>query len=480
MNAIPLLSFLGIVTTLLAQRRLRPKRPAVRGALGGCGIVLCLLLPSFCHGQTEADAELTAAIAQIRAFDNHAHPLRVTAEGEEDFDSDGLAAAQTPFPEFPLPVGLRPPKIVAARQALYGNLPGAAKSATLPELMEAKRRVQREQGDAYPAWVLDQLGIQTMIANRVRMGRGLDAPRFRWAPFVDFLLFPFTNQVGRAKNPEYRLYYTGMEQLLTRTLKQRQLSTLPETLDQYAAKAVTPTLEEHRRGGAIAVKFEATYLRSLAFDDASGDEARRVYAQQVEGRAASPAKYKTLQDYLFRFIARAAGRLGMAVHIHVGAGAGAFFDLAGSNPILLEPTLNDPSLRDTRFVLIHGGWPFHGETAFLLAKPHVYADFSAMTFLLSARSLAGVLRTWIEWYPEKILFGTDGFTFSPEVGWEEISWLSNRTGRDALALALTGLMNDREITRERALELARLVMRENALRLYKLESPAGTPTSSAR
>ena len=159
----------------------------------------------------------------------------------------------------------------------------------------------------------------------------------------------------------------------------------------------------------------------------------------------------------------------LAVHIHVGAGAGSFYDLRGSNPVLLEPALNDPSLRTTNFVLIHGGWPFYRETAFLLGKPNVYADFSAMNFLLSPRALSEVLRTWLEWYPEKILFATDGFAIMPELGWEEVSWLSNRTTRDALAYSLTSMLNDSLITRERALELARMVMRDNALRLYRLK-----------
>jgi hypothetical protein len=44
--------------------------------------------------------------------------------------------------------------------------------------------------------------------------------------------------------------------------------------------------------------------------------------------------------------------------------------------------------------------------------------------------------------------------------------LSARTGRAALALALTGMLQDGEITRERASELARMVLRENAARLY--------------
>ena len=43
------------------------------------------------------------------------------------------------------------------------------------------------------------------------------------------------------------------------------------------------------------------------------------------------------------------------------------------------------------------------------------------------------------------------------------------TGRQALAIALTGMMNDGEITRERAIELANMVMRENAVKLYGLK-----------
>lgn len=109
------------------------------------------------------------------------------------------------------------------------------------------------------------------------------------------------------------------------------------------------------------------------------------------------------------------------------------------------------------------------ETAFLLEKPNVYADFSAQTFLLSLPALARVLRDWLAYEPEKILFGTDASPATPEVSWEESAWLTNRTAREALALALTELIHDGEITRARASELARLVLRENAIRLYGLD-----------
>jgi predicted TIM-barrel fold metal-dependent hydrolase len=98
----------------------------------------------------------------------------------------------------------------------------------------------------------------------------------------------------------------------------------------------------------------------------------------------------------------------------------------------------------------------------------VYADFSSQTFLTTARELSQVLRSWLELRPEKVLFGTDAYPLTTAVGWEEIGWLAINTARQALALALTGMMQDGEITRERASELARMVMRENAIRLYGL------------
>ena len=155
--------------------------------------------------------------------------------------------------------------------------------------------------------------------------------------------------------------------------------------------------------------------------------------------------------------------------IHTGGGCGHFFNLNGANPLRLESVLNDPALRKTTFVLVHGGYPFVKETEFLLEKPNVYADFSAQTFLLTPQALSRVLRDWLEYEPEKVLFATDASPATPEVGWEESAWMTNKTAREALALALAGMVTDGDITRERASELARMVLRENAGRLYGLK-----------
>jgi predicted TIM-barrel fold metal-dependent hydrolase len=246
------------------------------------------------------------------------------------------------------------------------------------------------------------------------------------------------------------------------------LEALPATLKEYQSKVVIPTLQRQKASGAIAIKFEAAYLRSLDFADASESEAARIYESSANRGEPPAGDYKTLQDFLFRFIAREAGRLGLAVHIHCTAGAGSYYSLRTANPLLLEPVFNDPTLRKTNFVLIHGGWPFIKETAYLMVKPNVYADFSVQNLLLYPRPLSETLRSWLELVPEKMLFGTDAMPLMPEVNWEESAFLATNTSRQALALALSGMMADGEITRERAGILARMVMRDNALKLYQL------------
>lgn len=420
--------------------------------------------------QTSADSQLVSAIAKIKAIDNHAHPLRYVAPGEkpdDEFDALPLDA----IGPMPLPVRVNPGNLefIEAWRDLYGYKHDDMSQAHVRELLETKQRVAREQGEKFPNWALDQVGIETMFANRVAMGRGLASPRFRWVSFADPLMFPLSNEAAKQSNPNYRALYPFEERLLKRYLASAGLGALPATLDAYLAKVVTATLEAEKRDGAIAVKFEAAYLRKLDFDEADALFARRVYARYVRGGQPSASDYKTLQDYLFRYIAREAGRLGLAVHIHAIYGAGAFYRQSGSNPLLLESVFNDESLRKTNFVIIHGGYPFTKETASLISKPNVYADFSAQTFLIYPRELSDVLRNWLEAYPDKILFGTDAFSFGPEVDWPEVAWLSTKSTRQALAWALTGMMNDKEITREQAVVLARMALRDNAIKLYHLD-----------
>ncbi len=419
--------------------------------------------------QSVPDTNLLAVINQIKAVDNHTHVEKVVDSGAKDDDYDALPCdLLQPSPDAAMG---RPdnPLFVEAWQRLYDYKYSDTSAEHVRELLAAKQQIKREQGDRYPAWILDKLGIDYMLANRIAMGRGLESPRFRWVPYDDALLFPLNNQ-SMIDTPDRKAFYPREEMLQKRYLSESGFSHLSTTLNEYLERVVRPTLERQKRAGAIAIKFEAAYLRSLDFAKPDAARAQSTFSRYATGGVPPRAEYENLQDLLMRAVARQAGQLGLAVHFHTGNGCGGYFDISGSNPALLESMLNDETLRTTSFVLLHGGaGPYPKVAGILMGKPNVYADFSEQDGVLSARALSEVLRDWLEWYPERILFGTDLSPGSPEIDWEESGYAAAANARKALALALTGMMNDGEISRERAVELARMVLRENAIKLYGLQ-----------
>ena len=433
--------------------------------------VPCLLLlglAPYTGAQLPIDPQLAAEIAKIKAIDNHAHPVRPVLSGDKDTGYDALPVENMEAYTEPVRTREGSPLVIEAWKHLFGYRYNDLAPDHVRQLQERKKQILQQQGANYANWVLDQLGIETMLANRVEMGPGIAPPRFLWVPFDDALLFPLNNSALAARNSDRKSFFADEDQLMRHYLKLCGLAETPATLDDYLRKIVTPILERQKRFGAVAVKFEVAYLRSLDFDDPSKAEAARVYNTSRRGLPPD-SEYKKLQDYLFRYIATECGRLGMAVHLHAAAGAGGYFHIGGSNPLLLESVLNDPRLRRTNFVMLHGGWPFTREIAALLSKPNAYADFSEQTFMNYPREVAGAIREWLEHAPEKVLFATDAYPFSEQMSWEEAGWVAATTGRDALGLALTEMMRDGEISRERALALARMVLRDNARALYKLK-----------
>ena len=394
-------------------------------------VLILAMVMAGCRSAPLVDPDLASEIARIKAIDNHAHPVRVMPKGQQDRFFDAL------------PVDNMEP----------ASDPLALRPGAFPKMFPDPKGHD-------PEWVLDQMNVDVMLANRVEMGTGIGPPRFRWVPYADALLFPLDNATLAAENPDRKAFFALEDVVFRRYLTESGLQTRPPTLAEYLDLVVTPTLERHKRGGAVAEKFEAAYLRSLAFDKVERADADQAYTGH--------APYKQLQDYLFRYIAAECGRLGMAVHLHTMAGAGGYFNVAGANPLLLEPVLNDPVLRKTNFVMLHGGWPFTREITALLVKPNAYLDFSQQSLIIDPPLLAETLREWLSFIPEKVLFATDAYPFSDELGWEESGWIAARRGRQALGIALTRMMREGMISRERALELARMVMRDNARKLYGL------------
>ncbi|OFV87153.1 MAG: hypothetical protein A2V74_09555, partial [Acidobacteria bacterium RBG_16_70_10] len=409
---------------------------------------------------------ITAFIGKIRAVDNHSHANSVAPD---DSDQDALPL-ELIFP-FEVPVQVRPdnPDWLAAYKALYKYPHADMGEAHMNELRGTMQGIAKKQGDRFPAWVLDQVGTEVLLTNRVAMGPGLAPPRFRWVSYVDALMLPLSTKGEAGTSPDREKLFPLEDKLLQRYMSNLKVAKRPATLDTYLKTVVTPTLEAQQEAGCLAVKFEAAFLRSLDFEEVSAATASKIYAKYAAAGEPSHAEYKALQDFLFRYVAREAGRVGMAVHVHSFNGPGNFFRAAGADPFLLESAFNDPTLRKTYFVIVHGGGVYAPHAGAMLWKPNVYLDISAMTLLYTPPKLAQVLRDWLTQYPEKVLFGSDAATFGPDMGWELAAWIATKNGRAALALALTDMIRDSEVSRARAKEIAMMVMRTNAGTLYKLE-----------
>ena len=412
--------------------------------------------------EDQTDPELVAEIARIRVIDNHCHDDAVDPQRDAGWSS----ATPLGAPRYPDVVPLRHdhPDWIRAWRALYGYRYDDMQSEHVRDLLETKRKLLQEKGDNWPRYVLDRAGIEVALVNATHLGAGQKNERFRWVPYADPLLWPFSGE--RSK-----LRFSGGDCSNAQLQREAGIKSLPATLDAYVAQVIEPSLARWATEGALAVKFLSAYYRSLEFEFVDPEVAASLYARGVSGQPLDPPQVKGLEDYLFREIAARAGTHGLVVHIHTGNGDGPYFNNSQADPGRLESALNSKTLRNTKFVLLHGGWPYHLTTQAMLDKPNTYADFSAQTFYLTPHALAEVLRGWLAWHPEKVLFGSDAYSDvnSPLSDYEEKAVVTTDKARRALAIALSSMMRAGEITRPQAVEIAHMVLYTNAAGLYRLK-----------
>jgi len=402
---------------------------------------------------------LLPQISRIKLFDHHAHPAF-----PDDADVD---IAPPPPGQTPMRLRDENPETSAAARALFAFPFADMKGAHGKWLLDKKAKLKREYAGAkYFDEMLDRIGIETSMANRVAMGDYLDPARFKWVFFVDCLMFPFDNSGLAARNTDEAVYMPLQTKLLRKYLQEAGVQPLPATFDAYLA-FVARSLEANRKRGGVAVKFEAAYFRSLFFDDPPRERAQSIYDKYRAGGVPPPQEYTDFQDFIFRHIVAESGRLHLPVHIHTNAGGGDYFNIRNVNVLNLENVVRDPRYQATTFVLIHGGYPFDRQAIFLASMKNVYLDSSGTELILYPDEFKHVLRVWLETFPEKVTFGTDAFPYNEALGVEEVYWIGVHSSRTALAAALAEMIAAHEISEPRALEIARGYLHDNAAALYK-------------
>jgi len=414
--------------------------------------------PNMAPGYQQTYDRVLQQIRQIAIFDDHGHPGFA-----EDTDVDAMASSPS---HPPLRLQSDNPELIDASKALF-DYPYTDNNPDHLKWLVAKKAELRKTYPSYQYFdrILDQLNVQTMMANRVAMAGYLDPKRFHWVFFVDSFLFPLDNSDLTARNIDLGVYVPLQEKLLKRELGQAGLSALPRTFPEYLA-FVSKILEQNRAHGGVSIKFEIAYFRTLHFDDPSESAAASIYSRYNAGGKPSASDRAMFEDFMFRYLLREAGRLHLAVQIHTAVGTGDFFSVTGGNVLNLENVLRDPRYSNVNFVLLHGGYPFQDQAIWLAARENVYLDSSLMGLYLYPADLAEVLRHWLLLYPDKVVFGSDAFPFSEAIGAEESDWLAIESARRALAAALSRMILNGEVSERRALQFAHGYLHDNAARIY--------------
>jgi hypothetical protein len=404
---------------------------------------------------------LLPQIEKIPIVDMHAHPGYW-----DDTDVDAMAVTTTDLD--PLRTRTTNPEWLAAFKDLYGYPYSDFSPEHLRWLNQKDDELRKQWGKEYLSKMLDRVGIQVSVANRVAMDYLENNPRFRFVFFVDPFMFPFNNQ-RLMINPDRAVYFPIQEKALHRYLAQAGLQGLPADLAGYEA-CIRRVLELDKQQNGVAIKFEAPYFRSLVnITDPPREQAEAIYNKYREGATPSSDDYLVFQDYIFRYLIAQAGALHLQVHVHSAVGSGNYYRLSEGNAMDLENILRDPRYKDTTFVMIHGGYPYDQQSIWLAALPNVYLDSSEFIILVFPEEYSHILRRWFEIFPEKIVFGSDAFPYSKEVNVPATYWLGVHTARIAAAAALAEMVSAGEVTEARAFEIARGYFHDNTGRLFGIE-----------
>ncbi len=209
---------------------------------------------------------------------------------------------------------------------------------------------------------------------------------------------------------------------------------------------------------AVAVKNQGAYFRRLDYAAVSKDRAAPLFARHARREKLDPGETKDLQDYLFRYCVGKATEHGLPVKLHTGYYAG-----TGTMPLSrVRQNAGDASLLlqdfpDTRFVLMHMGWPYQDESI-ALAKhyPNAFVDL-CWAWIISPAACVRFLKEFLVAVPSNKLFSFGGDYLSVENVYGH-----SRVARQGIAQALSELVEERWMAKEEVPAVAERIMRGNA------------------
>jgi hypothetical protein len=217
-----------------------------------------------------------------------------------------------------------------------------------------------------------------------------------------------------------------------------------------------------KRGG-VGLKSTTAYYRTLEFaTDPSKKRAAASFEKVRRRKDLKPGDQKNLEDYLMLHLLEQTNRLRRPIQYHTGNQQN-WNVVANSNPLGLNPLLFGGRFFNTRFVLLHGGYPYLEESVTLARYfPNVVLDLAWMALYSPSAAKREVGDALDMLDGSHVTFGTDCANLEEEYGTIVFT-------RRILAEVLADKIESGFLTEAAALQWARRILYTNALEIYGLK-----------
>jgi predicted TIM-barrel fold metal-dependent hydrolase len=297
-----------------------------------------------------------------------------------------------------------------------------------------------------PGWARDVLHSKSNIEALLCDCGSMSPQRPAWAneatlPVLrtDHFLFAATAQGRRVIERRYNVALTGLDSLLS----------LIEVTVRTAAEL-----------GFVGLRSSLAAFRTLHIQNVDPHSVQGIF--EKGGRDVTSEEGKRFQDFIFHILVRCAMANGLPMQIDAGLDGASSRTFDRANPLHLTDMIFNYA--DARFAVLHGGFPFTGETS-VLAKtfPNLYLDGAWFQHTATTTAKA-VLHEWLEVVPCSKIMIWGGNSRCPEA-----SYVSLLMAKDLVAEVLAEKVQSGYFSESVAVDIAWKLFRENAKAFYHID-----------
>ncbi|PGZ93598.1 amidohydrolase [Bacillus pseudomycoides] len=231
-----------------------------------------------------------------------------------------------------------------------------------------------------------------------------------------------------------------------------------DRFEEFSEKYRTDLRQALQKSDVIGLKSIIAYRSGLEISEMNEQMARDQYEEfQTNDRA----EVKAFRDYCLHIAMEECTAADKVMHIHTGIGDGEVV-LPKASPSFLINMLRDKKYIDTKVHLVHGGYPWVEEAAFIVSiLPNVYMDISLQN-PFAGHGVQRILSQVFEFAPfDKVMYGSDAFTVP------EMNWLGVHLFKECFEKVLNNWVDSDYMNVETAQWIGEMVLFRNFEKVYK-------------